>query len=158
MANSPGDTGTGGAAADFAKCVDDAAAAHMFRKDAFELVGETRLSLLREAHLLYQRGETRIIVQPGERRVIAQAGHAGVVLVIGALEPFESAVLFTTPRVNGSDLKGRSGGVFRFQRVQRLLRFGRVTESVFKHRCPGESEGLVRRPEVGERVFNLTFL
>ena len=32
-------------------------------------------------------------MQAGERRVIAQARHAGIVLVIGTIEPFEGEVL-----------------------------------------------------------------
>ena len=57
-------------------------------------------SLLCEPHLLHQRRETRIIVQGRERRIIAQARHAGIVLVVGTIEPFEGEVLLTTPGVD----------------------------------------------------------
>src|SRR4029453_16843097 len=116
------------------------------------------MSSLREPHLLHQRRETRIIVQTGERRVVAQAWHAGIVLVVGTIEPFEGVVFFTTPGVDRSDLKRRSGRVFRLQGVQCLFGFRLVTKCVFDHGGPGQSEGLVRGSEMGERAFLLAFL
>src|SRR6476619_7265757 len=110
------------------------------------------MSSLREPHLLYQSRETRIIVQTGQRRVIAQARHAGIVLVVGTIEPFEGLVLFTAPGVDRSDLKGRSGRVFLLQYIECLFRFQRVTEGVFEHRGPGQAEGLVRSTEMSARV------
>ena len=97
-------------------------------------------------------------MQGRECRVIAQARHPGIVLVVGTIKPFEGVVLFTTPGVDRGDLKRRSGRVFRLQRIQCLFRFQRVTEGVFDHRGPGQSEGLVRGTEMSARVFDLALL